>query len=89
MVRRRFNTAIRKRKVWDNFWQSVRDQGVEVVMYVSAHIEPNSKREPTVPTQDVAKIAKRHLQVIATRAYKTTKLYAGCWKEARKCGKRH
>ena len=27
------------------------------------------KREPTVPTQDVAKIAKRHLQVIATRAH--------------------
>ena len=77
VARRRFDAAIRKRKVLDNFWQSVHDRGIEVVMYGSAHIEPNGKGEPTVSVQDVAKIVKRHVQVIATREYNTTKLCAG------------
>ena len=58
-------------------------------MYGSVHVEPDSKGEPTVPAQDVAKIAKRHVQVIATREQNTTKLCAGCWRKATKCGKRH
>ena len=58
-------------------------------MHSSAPIEPNGKGELTVPVQDIAKIAKRHVQVIATPEYNTTKLCAGCWKEAEKCGKPH
>ena len=46
VARRRFDAAIRKRKVLDNFWQSVHDRGIEVVIYGSAHIEPNGKGEP-------------------------------------------
>ena len=61
MARRRFDAAIRKRKVLDNFWQSVHDRGIEVVMYGSAHIEPNGKGEPIVSIQNVAEIAERHV----------------------------
>jgi hypothetical protein len=84
VVRRRFDTATAKRKVLDNFWQSVRDQSVEVVMYGSAHIEPNGKA-----VQGVAKIAKQHMQVLPTPKHNTTTQCAGCLKEAEKCGQRH
>ena len=59
-ARRRFDTAIGERKMLDVFWQSVRDQGIEVIMYGSAHIEPNGKGEPIVSIQNVAEIAERH-----------------------------
>ena len=58
-------------------------------MQGSAHIEPNGKGEPAMPVQDVAKIAKQHLQVLATPEHNTATLCAGCQKEAEKCGQRH
>jgi hypothetical protein len=73
----------------DNFWQSVRNKGVEVVVHGSAHIEPKGKRDPAELVQDAVKIAKRQVQVLATLEDNTTKLCAGCRKEAEKCGKRH
>ena len=57
------------------------NQGIEVVMYGSSHIEANSKGEPKVTVQDVAKVAKQHVQVLVTPEQNTTKLCAECWKE--------
>jgi len=56
-------------------------------MHSSAPIEPNGKGELTVPVQGVAKIARRHVEVIATLERNATKFCAGWWKEAEKCGK--
>ena len=56
-------------------------------MHSSAPIEPNGKGELTVPVQGVAKIARRHVEVIATLERNATKFGAGWWKEAEKCGK--
>ena len=58
-------------------------------MYGSVHVAPDSTGEPAVPAQDVAKIAKRQVQVIATREYNTPKLCAGCWRKTTKRWKRH
>ena len=94
VARRRFDAASAKGKVLDNFWESMRDQSVDVVMHGIAHVDPSGKEEPTEPVQDVAKIAKRQVQVLATPEHNTTQhntttLCAGCQKEAQKCGQRH
>jgi transposase len=60
-----------------------------MVMHGIAHVDPSGKEEPTEPVQDVAKIAKRQVQVLATPEHNTTTLCAGCQKEAQKWGQRH
>jgi hypothetical protein len=49
-------------------------------MYGSSHIEANGKGEPKVAVQDVAKVAKQHVQVLITPEQNTIKLCAECWK---------
>ena len=56
------------------------NQGIEVVMYGSSHIEANGKGEPKVAVQDVAKVAKQHVQALITPEQNTIKLCAECWK---------
>ena len=43
-----------------------------MVMHGIAHVDPSGKEEPTEPVQDVAKIAKRRVQVLATPEHNTT-----------------
>jgi hypothetical protein len=43
-----------------------------MVMHGIAHVDPSGKEEPTEPVQDVAKIAKRQVQVLATPEHNTT-----------------
>jgi len=40
-----------------------------------------------VPVKDVAEAAKQYVKVLETPEFRTTKLCAGCWREASKCGK--
>lgn len=48
-------------------------------MYGAAEIEPSEEGE--VPVKEVAQVAKRHVQVLATLEFKTTKLCAGAGKK--------
>lgn len=66
------------------FLEGVLEQGVKLVMYGNAHVQPTGKSEVLVPVEEVAESAKRYVRVLLTPERKTTKLCAGCWGGRRK-----